>query len=162
MIECIYTIGGYGYHEEEFFAGLVEAKVDVFVDIRMRRGMRGKKYSFLNSSALQRGLEKLNISYVHMKELAPNMAVRAAQKRADEEAGILKRSRLELSCEFRDEYQETVLKKARYQEVLQELSQFHRPCFFCVESAAAACHRSLVSEWLHASTGIPVRHLEAK
>lgn len=53
MIRLV-TIGVYGSTERKFFDALVRAKVDVFCDIRLRRGMRGATYSFANSSLLQR------------------------------------------------------------------------------------------------------------
>ena len=36
----IYTIGVYGWTEEDFFNKLQEKNIDLFVDIRFRRGMR--------------------------------------------------------------------------------------------------------------------------
>lgn len=39
----IYTIGVYGSTEETFFSKLIAAQVDLFVDIRQRRGVRGNQ-----------------------------------------------------------------------------------------------------------------------
>lgn len=50
------TIGGYGFTEKSFIGRLREANVDTLVDVRRRRGMRGAKYAFLNSSYLQAAL----------------------------------------------------------------------------------------------------------
>lgn len=38
----IATIGVYGFNETEFFETLQKAKIDVFCDIRLHRGMRGR------------------------------------------------------------------------------------------------------------------------
>ena len=46
----IYTIGVYGSSEEEFFGKLTESKIDLFCDIRQRRGVRGRQYAFVNSN----------------------------------------------------------------------------------------------------------------
>ena len=48
----IYTIGVYGKTEDEFFDALVENEIELFIDIRARRGMRGSKYSFRQQCVL--------------------------------------------------------------------------------------------------------------
>ena len=78
MIETLYTMGGYGYSQDAFFDRLEANGVDVLVDIRQRRGMRGRQYSFLNSTALQTELLEREIAYLHLKELSPTTAVRDA------------------------------------------------------------------------------------
>ena len=55
------TIGVYGFDEESFFQALLAAGVDVFCDIRQRRGVRGATYAFANSQRLQRRLAELGI-----------------------------------------------------------------------------------------------------
>jgi putative nucleic acid modification protein with dual OB domain len=55
----IVTIGAYGFDKESFFQALLDAKVDTFCDLRMRRGMRGSTYAFVNSSSLQSRLGEL-------------------------------------------------------------------------------------------------------
>ncbi len=54
----IYTIGVYGSTEEEFFGKLTKSKIDLFCDIRQRRGVRGRQYAFVNSSYLQKKLSE--------------------------------------------------------------------------------------------------------
>lgn len=56
-----YTIGVYGTTEEEFFKKLQNYNINLFCDIRQRRGVRGKKYSFVNSIRLQNKLKELNL-----------------------------------------------------------------------------------------------------
>ncbi len=48
-----FTIGVYNSSEKEFFDKLLENNIDTFCDIRQRRGVRGAKYSFVNSNRLQ-------------------------------------------------------------------------------------------------------------
>jgi len=69
MATTIVTIGVYGFDEQSFFGALQDAKIDTFCDIRLRRGMRGSLYAFANSEYLQRRLRKLEIRYLHLKEL---------------------------------------------------------------------------------------------
>ena len=66
---------------------------DLFVDVRQRRGVRGSKYAFLNSTRLQERLGALGIRYLHLKELAPTAEIRAIQKAKDAEDGGGKRVR---------------------------------------------------------------------
>ena len=89
----IVTIGVYGFSEDEFFGKLIDAKVDLFVDVRMRRGVRGAKYSFVNSQRLQAKLAELGIAYVHHKDLAPTKQIRDVQHATDKSAHIAKRKR---------------------------------------------------------------------
>jgi len=58
-----FTIGVYNSTEKEFFEKLLKNKVDTFCDIRQRRGVRGAKYSFVNSNRLQERLSELDIKY---------------------------------------------------------------------------------------------------
>lgn len=159
MIEAIFTIGGYGHSQMSFFEQLRSNEVDAFVDIRQRRGMRGKTYSFLNSIMLQEELKRRGIPYIHLAKLAPTKDIRDTQKNFDKADGIQKQQRLELSCAFKDGYQSKILGSVAPDDVIRSIQPHRRPCFFCVEGPAVACHRSLVAEWLHDHTSAPVKHI---
>lgn len=79
----IYTIGVYASTEESFFNKLTDNKIDVFCDIRQRRGVRGSKYSYVNIRYLQEKLTPLGINYVYAKELAPTTEIREKQHAED-------------------------------------------------------------------------------
>ncbi len=64
-LSCIVTIGVYGRSEADFFDTLQQAHVDLFCDIRARRGVRGSEYTFANSQRLQARLAELGIAYRH-------------------------------------------------------------------------------------------------
>ena len=85
------TIGVYGFDKDSFFKAILDAKIDTFCDIRLRRGMRGSEYAFVNSESLQKQLRELGIRYIHVKNLAPSQAIREKQKHEDEMLGIAKR-----------------------------------------------------------------------
>ena len=57
----LFTIGVYNSTEESYFQKLVENKIDVFCDIRQRRGVRGSQYKYVNSNYLQNKLAELGI-----------------------------------------------------------------------------------------------------
>ena len=155
----IVTMGVYGSSEAEFFSALQNAHVDLFCDIRGRRGVRGSQYAFANSQRLQARLEELGIQYRHTKELAPGEAVRQAQSEADKAAKIAKRKRTQLGPVFIQAYHETVLDDFSPQAFLASLpSDVKTLAFFCVERAPEACHRSLVAQTF-ADLGLEVEHL---
>lgn len=160
MIKTLYTIGGYGFTENGFFESLLSSGVDVFCDIRQRRGMRGRAFAFLNSARLQDRLRSIGIQYLHMKEFAPTDSIRARQKAADARLGIQKRSREVLGCEFSASYRSEILMVHDQQEFLDALPVATlKPCLFCVERQHEACHRSLMSQWLGEAISVPVIHL---
>ncbi len=119
----IVTIGVYGFTEASFFSSLINAKVDTFCDIRMRRGMRGPKYAFVNSQHLQTRLQELGIGYVHIKELAPSQEIRNNQKQTDIQLNNSKQTRIILSQDFVQSYNDQCLSAFR-----TEYSNI--PCFF--------------------------------
>ena len=145
-----YTIGVYGTTEEEFFKKLLNYDINLFCDVRQRRGVRGKKYSFVNSIKLQNKLKELNIDYLHIKELAPSSEIRNKQKEEDKKKNILKRERDKLSNVFISEYNNCILKKYDFSNLLSYIKEnnYQNIIFFCVEKEFFACHRSLIANEL--------------
>lgn len=141
----ILTIGGYGFTESRFVAALVDAGVDRLADIRRRRGMRGSKYAFLNSTRLQHLLRSAGIGYVHLIELAPPQEMRQLQKLADQAAGASKQDRNQLSQPFIEAYEAQVLGQVDWVALSARLGSADSVAFFCVEGSPAACHRSLAA-----------------
>ena len=161
----IFTIGVYGFSEAGFFKALQDCQIDLFIDIRARRGMRGPRYKFVNSGYLQAKLNKMGIAYAHLKELAPSPEIRAAQSQADRQAHVRKRQRQTLSKPFIKAYRRDILKaykrkpenKFKAKEAVDKAKQLahypsNRPlrhvALFCVERHPQACHRSLAAEEL--------------
>jgi len=156
----IVTIGVYGFDKDSFFQALLNAGVDTFCDIRMRRGMRGSIYAFVNSTSLQRQLNELGIRYVHVKDLAPNQRIRDRQKQEDKRLGIAKRARTELGQTFIQDYEEECLSHFNSGEFLKGLGQDTRVIgLFCVERKPEACHRSLAAQKLAQDLGLQVEHI---
>jgi uncharacterized protein (DUF488 family) len=161
VIDRIITIGAYGFDGDSFINALKSAGVDLFIDIRARRGMRGSAYAFANASRLKVALLKAGIRYAHAKELAPSEVVRDAQRTADAIASIAKRDRTNLSEAFVSAYRDQCLTKfdsRRFVELYCNGSK--RAALFCVERAPAACHRSLVAQRLAADLGLAVENLK--
>lgn len=159
MIKIV-TIGVYGYTPETFFDALQTAGVQVFYDIRWRRGVRGADYAFANHQRLQTRLESLGIAYVHRRDLAPAPGIRQRQYLVDVSQRVAKRQRDHLSPDFVAAYQQEVLAGFDPLAFLADLPDGARvAALFCVERQPAACHRSLVAEALGQVPGVVVEHL---
>jgi uncharacterized protein (DUF488 family) len=156
-----FTIGVYNSTEKEFFEKLTKNSIDTFCDIRQRRGVRGAKYSFVNSNRLQQKLGELEIKYGYIPELAPTSEIRGLQKDIDLEKGELKRDRHELGKIFIIEYKNKILKNFDFDSFVEKLDQVgaNRIALFCVEEYPEACHRSLVSNKLKEHYNYKVSHL---
>lgn len=170
-LQTIFTIGVYGSTEESFFGALVDNEIELFIDIRARRGMRGSKYKYANSAYLQAKLSELGIAYAHLKELAPTKEIRALQWQADTQEKTRKRDRSGLSQSYIKAYRQEVLKskkrkpenKLSSEHLLKrarELANFptdqplYSAALFCVEGNHRACHRWLVAEKLKKDLGL--------
>lgn len=154
------TIGGYGFNQRTFIEALRAAHVDTFVDIRQRRGLRGSRYAFLNSTALQTLLAANSIRYLHLRELAPTQAVRDVQKQHDANVGIDKRARTCLSPQFAAAYRTEVLDHFPLAHFRAAVGDNARAVvLFCVEGPAEACHRSLAAAHLAPHFGCEVEDL---
>jgi uncharacterized protein (DUF488 family) len=154
------TIGVYGWDEEGFFGALRRAEVDLFCDLRARRGVRGAEYAWANSQRLQARLAGLGIHYVHHPELAPSEETRAAQHAVDRAAKVARRRRAVLSPAFAEAYRRERLETFDSAAFVGSLgSDVGVAALFCVEREPAACHRSLVAARLAADLGVEVVHL---
>ena len=155
----IITIGVYGFTEATFFEALQAHKVDLFCDIRQRRGLRGRDYAFANSKRLQRRLDELGIAYSHFKNLAPTPEVRRQQQTVDQAGGVKKRARSQLSPAFIEAYEATVLADFDAQAFLDEVGESAILALFCVEREPEACHRSLLAGHLARLLELDVEHV---
>ena len=160
MLE-IYTIGVYNSTENVFFDKLTKNDVDLFLDIRQRRGVRGSQYKFVNSSYLQEKLAKLNIQYKHIIELAPTKEIRTAQKEEDIRSGNSKKTRKTLGNTFKRLYISDVLDKYNLDNLVKELYDLNvqKVVLFCVEESPYACHRSIVANRLNQQFNLTIKHL---
>lgn len=157
-----FTIGIYHRTESDFFGDLIERKIQLFCDVRRRRGIRGKQYAFGNSRRLQESLDDLGIDYWHVPDLAPTTEMVSRQDQVDNETGISRRDRQALSAEFVRDYKSEILSDFDFESFLDTLRQkaLERVVLFCLEQNPEACHRSLVAEHLRLK-GFEVEHLKS-
>jgi uncharacterized protein (DUF488 family) len=155
----VITIGVYGKSEDDFFDTLVKNDIKILWDIRQRRGMRGKTYSFVNSLYLQRKLQELGIQYQYFKQLSPTMEVRLIQNNIDRANRIWKKNRTELSPIFSEAY----LSNLKDPEIVKILSDYIKAdeaiALFCVECIPEACHRSVLAKKIADIAIVPIQNL---
>lgn len=135
--------GVYGDSEEKFFQKLLDEKITLFIDVRLRRGMRGSKYAFANSTYLQDKLYQIGIQYLHIKSLAPTQEIRKIQKNHDLLNNQSKQKRNFLSDAFIQLYEKEILSHFDFLSFIENFSS-EKIVFFCVEKPCTACHRSLI------------------
>ena len=158
-MRTIATVGVYDSSLDAFIAKLKRHHVALLVDVRQRRGVRGRDYAWANSLRLQAALEQSGIEYRHLPELAPNTELRQLQYREDDRLKVGKRSRVELSEEYRRRYLNEVLDRVDLGRVLNSLPDEATTALLCVERDTAACHRSLIAARLHAQVGVSILNL---
>lgn len=159
MVRRVVTIGVYGSTLERFVAALKSAGVDVLVDVRQRRGVRGSEYAWANAQRLQAALAVAGIAYLHLKQLAPTKEIRAAQYAADAATGEGKRTRTELSDRFKRAYNNEILEAVDLQAALADVPASATAALLCVEREPRACHRSLIADRLATEHHVDVTHL---
>ncbi len=157
----IFTIGVYGSNEETFFGKLIDSNIDMFCDIRQRRGVRGSKYAFVNSNYLQNKLSELGINYIYEKALAPTKAIREMQWAEDKLEQQTKKTREVLGHAFCDGYLHMIHDNVNLDELMDRLKALKTKniVFFCLESKPEACHRSLLAKRLAEKYNLEVINL---
>ena len=159
-LKRIATIGVYGYTAETFLHSLSGAQVEMLVDVRMRRGVRGHEYAWANKERLMASMEAGGIQYLHMRDLATPEAIRKSQHAIDAEEHATQRSRTHLSIAFRQAYGEQVIDRFDFESFRAALpSDVQTIALMCVETEPDACHRSLVASEMHQRWGLPVINL---
>lgn len=156
----IVTIGVYGFDATTFAEALRRAKIDVFIDTRRRRAVRGARYSLANSQRLQALLRDLGIRYVHRLDLAPTRELVKSQDAVDHANRIRRSDRATLTPEFRAAYARECLDDLDARALVASLGEgVDSILIFCVERDPDACHRSLLAARLAAELDATVEHI---
>jgi uncharacterized protein (DUF488 family) len=158
-VRAIATVGVYEASLETFLAALREANVALVIDVRQRRGVRGREYAWANAQRLQAALLHDGIAYSHHKELAPTTELRQLQYAEDDRQGVGKRSRRVLAPQYVARYRREILDDADLSVVVDEMPVGATTALLCVERDPAACHRSLVASAIAELLGGDVRHI---
>jgi uncharacterized protein (DUF488 family) len=153
------TVGVYGFDLAEFLETLRAAGVGLLLDVRQRRGVRGREYAWANSQRLQRALADADVAYEHHRELAPTTELRRLQYREDDRLGVGKRSRVELAAAYRERYLAEILDRVDLAPLVARLPSDRASALLCVERDPEACHRSLIAQRMQDEGGVTVVHL---
>jgi uncharacterized protein (DUF488 family) len=154
----IATIGVYGFDRDSFLEALADARIDLLLDVRQRRGVRGSEYAWANARRLRVALDEAGIGYTHLKELAPTTELRQLQYEADARLGEGKRSRTVLAPEYTRRYTEEILEPADLDPIVKWIGA-SSAALLCVERDPEACHRSLIAMRLERDWGFRIQHL---
>lgn len=156
----IVPIGVYGFDATTFAEALRGAKIDVFIDTRRRRAVRGTRDSFANSQRLQTLLRDLGIRHVHRLDLAPTRELVKSQDAVYHANRIRRSDRATLTPEFRAVYARECLDDLDASELVASLGEgVDSILIFCVERDPEACHRSLLAARLAADLDTTVAHI---
>ncbi len=157
-MKTLRTIGVYGFDRASFIGALGAAGVDLLLDVRQRRGVRGSEYAWANAQRLQAALAEAGIGYSHLKELAPTTEMRQLQYAEDARLGEGKRNRSALAPAYVERYTAEVLDRVDLDPVVRWIGD-SSAALLCVERDPEACHRSLIAERLRRDLGFEVEHL---
>jgi len=149
----------YDWDLSSFLEALAAADVRLLIDVRQRRGVRGREYAWANSARLQASLDDAGVGYEHHRELAPTSELRHVQYAEDARRGEGKRSRTLLAPEYATRYTREILDQAPLGVVADELPREGAAALFCVERDPEACHRSIIADRLAAEYEVAVSHL---
>jgi uncharacterized protein (DUF488 family) len=161
-VKRVCTIGVYDWELDTFLEALGAADVRLLLDVRQRRGVRGREYAWANAARLQRALADAQIAYHHHRELAPTTELRQLQYAEDARRSVGKRSRVELAPVYRERYTSEILDHVDLGAVAAELPLDGAGALFCVEADPEACHRSIIAECLASEYAVAVTHLRPK
>jgi uncharacterized protein (DUF488 family) len=159
VMRRIATIGVYEADLDSFLAALRAADVALLLDVRQRRGVRGREYAWANAQRLQRALVDARIAYEHRKDLAPTTELRHLQYAEDDRRGVSKRSRRDLAPAYVERYRREILDHADLDSIVARMPNDATTALLCVERDPEACHRSLVAAELADAYDLPVVHL---
>jgi len=159
QIRGLATIGIYEASVERFLDALQNANVELVVDVRQRRAVRGRRYAWANAQRLQAALVEVGIGYSHHKELAPTTELRRLQYAEDAKQGVGKRSRRVLSPEYAERYTREILERADLRPLIEEMPPDAVTALLCVERDPEACHRSLAAAAIAKALDTDVQHI---
>jgi uncharacterized protein (DUF488 family) len=158
-VRAVVTIGVYGWDLDGFLAALRGADVELLVDVRQRRGVRGSEYAWANAARLQDRLIGAGVDYVHHLELAPTTELRHLQYDEDAAQGVGKRSRVQLAPRYTERYRNEILAPVDLGPLVASMPWAGATALFCVERDPEACHRSIIAAQLADEYGAAVTHL---
>jgi len=145
MIKTLYTIGYEGVTAEALVRTLVEAKIEVLLDVR---AVPLSRKPGLSKNKLAARLQENGIRYLGLKNLGtPAEGRHAARKGKISEMHAIFEKQLETD-------------KARAElEDAKKIAQSQRSCLLCFENDAEVCHRKIVAQHIQSATHQKIENL---
>jgi uncharacterized protein (DUF488 family) len=136
--------------------------VGLVLDVRQRRGVRGREYAWANAVRLQAALESAAVAYRHLMPLAPTTELRQVQYAEDARLGVGKRSRKVLAEEYAERYTREVLDRVDLEPLVASLPSDGASALLCVEADPEACHRSIIASRMATLYGVEIAHIRPR
>ena len=132
----------------------------VLLDVRQRRGVRGREYAWANAARLQAALAEAGIDYRHLKELAPTTELRQLQYARGRAGGrrqaLARRARARIRRALHAARSST---RSAWRRWSTRYPRGESAALLCVERDPEACHRSLIAARVADEHGVAVTHL---
>jgi uncharacterized protein (DUF488 family) len=144
----LFTIGYEKAAQSDVVAALKQARVQLVIDTRAVAASRRAGFS---KKMLAAGLDDAGIAYLHLQKLGTPAEGREAAR-----AGDFKKL-----WRIYDKHIKTAPAKAELDELEKLTRSGRRVCLLCYERDPNECHRSRISELMHARTGQKIEHLFA-
>jgi uncharacterized protein (DUF488 family) len=144
----ICTIGYEGRGQHDVLELLVDARVELLVDVRIRAQSRKPGFS---KSTLAAGLATVDIEYLHLRELGTPLDIRDEFRSGD-------------IATARERYREYLRSDPDAQQQLAQLADLagtRRVAMLCFEHDWRGCHRAVIAEELLEHWSITADHLGA-
>jgi uncharacterized protein (DUF488 family) len=144
----LFTIGYEKAAQSDVVAALKRARVQLVIDTRAVAASRRAGFS---KKMLAAGLDGAGIAYLHLQKLGTPAEGREAAR-----AGDFKKL-----WRIYEKHIRTAPAKAELDELEELARSGKRVCLLCYERDPNECHRSRISELMHARTGQKIEHLFA-
>jgi uncharacterized protein (DUF488 family) len=144
----LFTIGYEKAAQSDVFAALRRARVQLLVDTRAVAASRRAGFS---KRQLAAGLDEVGIAYLHLQKLGTPAEGREAARAGD----------FKTLWRIYDKHIKTAPAKAELDELEKLTCSGKRVCLLCYERDPNECHRSRISEIIHARTDQKIEHLFA-
>ena len=144
----LFTIGYEGRAQHDVLKLLVDARIELLVDVRIRSQSRKPG---LSKTSLAAGLAEAGIEYVHLRDLGTPLPIRAEFR-----ANNLARAREDYL-----DYLRTDDDAQAQLATLLELAQSKRTSILCFEHDPKTCHRRVIAEELARTADVTTTDLGA-
>lgn len=142
----VLTVGYEGSSLADFINALMDADIDMLIDVREVPLSRKKGFS---KTALSKAVDEAGIDYLHLRALGDPKPGRIAARNGEFQ-------------EFRAIYRRHLRTKkaAEALSTVIDLTRYSKICLMCYERDALHCHRKIIADRIEHRTGKAAQHLD--